>query len=276
MATASGGESFLVQQFDDFYREVIHLSELAQTGGSAPPQSSAGLFSLPGDTLGKHASVRATDFNEPVPFTGVTPGSVRQRLLTVLERQALDVHRSGGDYAAALYKEAQYVMAALADEVFLYLDWPGSEDWSSSMLESALFESHRAGEEIFEQIERLVRERNPVYRDLAKIYLMALGLGFQGRYRGTEDGVYQIAQAKARLFEFLAGEEPELRNGAALVPEAYASTLSEGTAARLPYLKIWTAAFGVVLLLWLLAGQGLWRALVSPLEPTIEEILSGR
>lgn len=263
--------SFLVEKFEDFFREVNNLAK-ATSGGARPPAES-GLFSLAMEPR-RPETVRSPAGSGAGITSFATPSSVRQRLLSLLERQMLDVRRSGGDYAAALYKEAQYIMAAVADEVFLYLDWSGSEDWSSHILESQLFGSHRAGEEIFDEIERHLNERNPVYVDLAKVYLMALSVGFQGKFRGTPDGPQQLASYRKRLMEFISGEEPELREGGRLlVPEAYANTLDQGMESRLPYLKLWAwVAIGVVLV-WLLASHFLWRRLVSPLEPDIQTIL---
>ena len=48
------------------------------------------------------------------------------------------MRRTGGEYASALYRRAQYVMAALADETFLYLDWPGRDAWRANLLEFKL------------------------------------------------------------------------------------------------------------------------------------------
>lgn len=262
--------SFLVDKFEEFYREVHRLARDAS--GRGPLRTDAALFSLPGDP-----SVPTEQTNpsaRPTAPGAATPSSARQRLVSLLERQTLDVRRSGGDYAAALYKEAQFVMAALADEVFLYLDWPGSEDWSSYILESQLFGSHRAGEEIYEEIERLLVARNPVYVDIAKVYLMALSLGFEGKYRGAENGPQQIASYRRRLIEFIASEQPELRETARmLVPEAYGSTFDQGVESRLPYLRFWGWAAAALFVVWLLASHWTWRELVAPLEPDIQSIL---
>ena len=270
--------SFLIDKFEEFYREVHRLARDAS--GRGPLRTAGALFSLPGDPSISTEKINPADLSSypklgaVAPPGAATPSSVRLRLVSVLERQSLDVRRSGGDYAAALYKEAQFVMAALTDEVFLYLDWPGRDDWSSNILESQLFGSHRAGEEIYDEIDRFLAARNPVYVDMAKVYLMALSLGFEGKFRGAQDGPQQIASYRRRLMEFISGEEPELRETARLlVPDAYASTFDQGVSSRLPYLKFWGWAAMALLVVWLLMSHFLWRQLVAPLEPDIRSIL---
>jgi type VI secretion system protein ImpK len=257
--------SFLLEQFDEFYREVIRLATAAANvqGSAAGERGFMTMFEgqLAGETMLQPQQTAIALVDE------ATPSGIRQKLQTLLERQALEVRRGMGDYAEVLYKEAQYVMTALADEIFLYLDWPGSQDWRLNILESQLFRSHRAGELVFEKIDKLLQERNPLYIDLAKINLITLGLGFQGKYRGIEDGEYQLAGYRRRLFEFVTNEEPELRDESRhLVPEAYASTLDEGAGAKLPYMGLWAVAFGVVVLLWLITGHAFWKYLIAPVE----------
>jgi type VI secretion system protein ImpK len=203
-----------------------------------------------------------------------TPEGIRQTLLTLLKRQALEVRRTRGDFAAQLYREAQYVMAALADEVFLYLDWSGVEIWRSKILESELFESHRAGDAIFTGIDTLLENRDPVYIDLAKIYLMALGLGFEGRYRGR-DGETTRSAYRGHLLDFIATEEPDVLDDAGPVfRDAYLSTLDEGMPRKLPYLKMWAWGFAVVAAAWLVASIVAWRTLLMNLKPLIDSVLA--
>jgi len=249
------GESFLASQFRMFYREVaryktqISRRELGDLVES--PEAAAN-----GDG-GRLASA-----------------AIGKTLLSVLERQALTVRRQAGDYALKVYSEAQYVMAALADETFLHMDWAGRNAWQANLLEARLFQSHRAGEEIFERLEILLRNRNPVYRGLAEVYLLALGLGFQGRFRGREDGEVRLSTYRRRLFEFLYDRDPEL--GAAsvhLFPQAYANTLDPGDSRQLPYLRPWIFAFAALFAGWALVSIPLWNHLVNEIEPILSRIL---
>jgi type VI protein secretion system component VasF len=53
----------------------------------------------------------------------------RSRLLAVLRAQEADLARSADASALKACREAQYVMAATADDAFVRLEWRGAEDW---------------------------------------------------------------------------------------------------------------------------------------------------
>jgi type VI secretion system protein ImpK len=115
---------------------------------------------------------------------GPEPETVKQRLLAILARQMADGQDRLSEHELAELDEAQYVMVAMADEVFLYVDWPGRDAWTRRPLEAeARFGTHLAGERIFSRIEEIFRDRLSVSGDLLSVYLAALSLGFRGRYR---------------------------------------------------------------------------------------------
>jgi type VI secretion system protein ImpK len=251
-------EPFLIAQFRQFYREVLRLR--GEVERVAPP--------LAGDLPAAEGPGR--------PAPGETPGTPRavgEELQALFERQAAAARRSGGEYSGEVYREAQYVMAALADETFLHLDWPGREGWQSNLLESRLFASHRAGTAVFQRIDALLQSRDPIYVDLAKVYLMALALGFQGRYRGS-DGA-RLDGYRRDLFAFVANREPDLLDGERrLFPATYAGVLDRGEEQRLPYLRPWLLLSGLVFFAWLGVSHHLWRRLVEDLAPLISQILA--
>jgi type VI secretion system protein ImpK len=201
---------------------------------------------------------------------------VWRALLTLLESQALASSRAGADLAADLYRRAQYAMAALADEVFLHLDWSGREPWRQNLLEARLFGSHRAGEELFARIEELLRDRDVVLQDLARVYLMVLAAGFQGKLRGRPDAERQLDAYRQRLYHFVFGRSPRAVHGQErLVPQAYSVTLDRGGGATLPHLRPWIWALVLLTGLWVAGAHALWRHEVAGLEPIVAEILHG-
>src|SRR4029079_15818998 len=108
---------FLIDRFQQFHSEVTRLVALVSYGTR--------VFEGPG-TVGRSDTGDAA------------PTAVWRRLLTVLERQALDAGREGGDFALELYRRAQFAMTALADEIFLNLEWPGREAWREKLLQAKL------------------------------------------------------------------------------------------------------------------------------------------
>ena len=234
----------LIHAFEDFYLELLSLEERASRGERRTA-------TLDG---------RRTTGDPPV-----TPHEVRRRLIDHLRRQTESARRTvQGDDA---FSQARYVMAALADETFLHLDWSGRESWQEGLLESELFASQKAGSEIFARIERLLERDSEADRELAQIYFQALALGFEGKLRGAPEGPAELADLRRRLYEHFTDVDDENRH---LVPEAYASTLSQGSGQRLPHTRPWLWVAVVLLVLWLVGSHLLWRDLIDDLEPMIE------
>lgn len=240
-------DTFLQECFREFYADVVRLKRavLADPWGIGARKEAAG---------------------EAEALEGTAVRSVSQRLLELLERQARAAGRRGGEPGAAFYREAQYVMAALADEVFLNMDWAGKAAWESNLLETRLFGSHMAGELFFGRLDALLTDRDAVYRDVAAVYLMALCLGFQGKYRGTSR-LDELDGYRKRLFAFVFKRQPSLLKGERrLFPQAYDHTARETSAPRLPHTGRWMVALAAVSLVYLLVSHGLWRDVTLPLR----------
>jgi type VI secretion system protein ImpK len=246
---ANSGASQLAALFEEFYRELLDrrraVAEATFEAGGDPQRGAA------------------------------QAATVWQALLTKLEQQALEVRRTSGDFTAELYREAQYVMAALADEIFLNLDWAGRAGWQAQLLESKLFGTHRAGDEVFARLGRLLQNQDPAFRSLGEVYLAALTLGFQGRYRGRPDADEALGVYRQRLYRFLAERDPVVFAGKQrLSPAAYGVTMSQGVVTRLPYGRriFWLFVAGIAA--WVLVTWPFWNRLTGELRPTLEEILA--
>lgn len=289
-ASYTGGESFLLTQFREFYQEVVRWKRLAARDGqllqvsaaAAPgalvmtggPGAAPGALMLVGGAVaGPVGAAGAAGAVTP----SVAPATIWQALLGLLNRQEAEVRRTGGEYASAIYRRAQYVMAALADEIFLYLDWPGREAWRANLLEFKLFQSYRAGEEIFRRIEALLRTRDPADSELAKIYLMAIALGFRGELRGPE-GQARVDVYRRELYTFLTNRDPGTpREPQSLFPEAYQSNVeASGAGRRLSAARRWLLAGLLLALVWILVSHRVWLGLVEDLSPLVDEINQAR
>jgi type VI secretion system protein ImpK len=249
------GDSFLPAMFREFYREVIRLKDIV----------TAGTWGAVGDEAGAAEAAQSQ-----------VAARVWQRLLSLLERQALAAGRNVGEYGAELYREAQYVMAALADEIFLNLEWPGRAAWRLNLLETKLFGSHAAGDLFFDKLEKLLERRDPVWTEVARVYLMALALGFQGRFRGLDDAG-QLEHYREELFVFIYQRKPELRETSTqLLPQAYGHTFAEGATRRLPTARPWVLAILAALVLFGVASHVVWRSITDPLFAVTDTILAGK
>ena len=200
------------------------------------------------------------------------PTMVRERLLGVLRAQEAEVGRWGKGPVFEYYREAQYVMAATADEIFVGLPWSGASSWASNPLETDLFGSRSAGQTVFDRIERLVGTPDANTRELAAVYLTALALGFEGRYAGRPDR-RAIDGYKRRLREFIFGTNPDLTDPfRRLIPQCYDNTITAGAGRRLRSPRVWWWATAVVVIVWVITSRALWRGLRAPLDERLAAI----
>jgi type VI secretion system protein ImpK len=239
--------SFLLTRFREFYREVVRLRRLMAlpvTSGIGEDRRFLGLFDLNASPHGR---------------TGAW-----QELLTILERQAVEAGQAGGAFAFEVYREAQYLMAALADDIFLSLDKSDPPAWP--LLETRLFGTHMAGETVFRRLDLLLQRRDPFYLDLASVYFMALSLGFQGKFRGAADQA-PLVQYRRQLFAMIYGRHPKLfSEDARLFPQAYQNTMDKGEGRLLPDQRLWLALIAAVLLVWVVVSHVAWSGLSTPVE----------
>jgi type VI secretion system protein ImpK len=207
------------------------------------------------------------------PQTSDTTRASWQQLLSVLETQALEAGRASGGFAFEVYRQCQYVMAALADEIFLNLPWEGRKYWP--LLESRLFQTHSAGEAVFENIERLLLRSDPVYLDVATIYFLALCLGFEGKFRDAPDRTL-LDLYRQRLFRLLSRDQPQVLDGSnRLFQQAYLYTLQEGSGRELPSLRTWLAVLGSVFVLWLCVSHAMWVHVTTDMNKLVCDINPG-
>ena len=239
-------DSLLLRQFREFYLQVVRLKSELVNADALP--------------VGQGETPRTSD----------TARATWQQLLSVLEAQALEAGRASGGFAFEVYRQCQYVMAALADEIFLNLPWEGGKYWP--LLESRLFQTHSAGEVVFENIERLLHRGDPVYLDVATIYFLALSLGFEGKFRDAPDRTV-LDLYRQRLFRLISRDQPQVLDGSnRLFQQTYLYTLQQGGGRELPNPRTWLAVLGSVFVLWLCLSHAMWLHITSDMNKLVCDI----
>ena len=188
-------------------------------------------------------------------------------LCRLIELQGLEAGRLGA--SAEMQQQGRFLKAALADEMLLNLDWAGRVHWRHVLVEATLLHTAYAGEQVFAAIEQLLREHDPAGRDLARLYLQVLALGFQGRYRGSAS-LAPLAGYRRALFQFAWQREPGIPGREAVLSEQpYASTLAaDGGRVNRPSRR--AALFALAMLVLLGVSQGLWRWQSKPVRAALE------
>jgi type VI secretion system protein ImpK len=188
--------------------------------------------------------------------------ALSRQLSQLIELQSIEAGRHGGRAGFDAELQGRFLKAALADEMLLHTDWVGRIHWRHVLLEATLFNTSHAGQQVFADVEQLLREREPSRRGVARLYLYVLSLGFQGRFR---DGaaLAQIADYRRELFQLVYQRAADMGGrDTVLTEQPYASTLSYGGARRLS--KLSRRGVGLVLALLLLLGVSellwLWQS----------------
>lgn len=197
-------------------------------------------------------------------------------LMTSLEERGRDFSTRGGDYGSRLFARVIYVFAAFADDVMLESHWVGRDEWVRAPLEVKLFGSQSAGEEIFNDIDNGLSKYEFGKRDLAKIYLMALNLGFEGKFKGTQSEV-DIRRYKARLFELINDRAPENSEATkSFLGSVYRYNQTGGAPEMMSYLKPWIITISAIGGLYLLGSHLIWEYMIAVLDDqvtaTIEQL----
>jgi type VI secretion system protein ImpK len=251
-----------------------------QTGGSAPALWS-GAAGGEGIDL---ASAQFRDFYDVLSRSAKAAARVgdadaktaaealSRQLCQLIELQTLEARRVGGKAGIEAEVQGRFLKAALADEVLLNTDWAGRSYWGHVLIEATLFKSSFAGERVFNDLDQLLREREASRRDLGRLYLYLLSLGFQGRYRGALSQA-KIAEYRRELFQFVYLRPADMHGrDRTLSEQPYASTLSHLAAGRLPKFNRSSLIMVLVLLVLLGLSELLWLWQSWPVRSALAHI----
>jgi type IV/VI secretion system ImpK/VasF family protein len=253
-----GNTVFLYSKFRTFYNEIIrfkHRKTEFTAGFSTAMMSDAA--SLPTDAHG------AAD-------------ALSKKLLEVLELQGAEAKWMGGEIAAR-YPDAQYAMAALADETFTLLEWEGQAAWQEHLLEQHLFRTQAAAHDLFKRIDRLLKDapNTAVSRDLARVYLMVLAAGFQGKYR--QFGLTRaLTEYRQRLYEYIYRDDALLlfAPDRTLIPEITTRTVVGQAVSRVSSAQRWAAILAIVAVSYIVIAHVAWNRLSADLKDVTGRIVA--
>jgi type VI secretion system protein ImpK len=236
---------FPLSQFEEFYREVVRLK------------------------------------SQPSGPSALSPDETHKRLLLLLNTQEDRVSSSSTLLGLEMYRQAQRVMACLADEIFSALRWPSGSKWRP--LEWSLFPDHYVAETspdnepsaerlFFSKLGLLLQQRDPAYRGLAAVYFYALALGLyrehQQNHRKDPHNDYLD-----RLFRMIShAENGVFRENSRPFEQAYSHTLSEAKIVNLPSPRKWLLLLASLILAWIVASSALWVYVSYPVSEKLHEL----
>lgn len=221
----------------------------------------------------------------PAPDAWETPDVARRAAAEACEALArevasltMELSRVGSPSDRAAADELRYLMAAIADELLLTREWPGQACFTDFLLETRLFGSGVAGDEIFRRIEALLEDGSGLPSQMAPLYLFAISIGFEGRYHG--DGAARALDTlRDALFRKIHVREPELHPGLAdlprnagrvLSPQAYRQPLSDIAPVRFFRISRPTVVFLLIMTVLLALSQVAWLWSSAPVRRALE------
>ncbi|MGH7637502.1 MAG: DotU family type IV/VI secretion system protein [Gemmatimonadaceae bacterium] len=264
-AAAAGAETvidgnpvFLYEKFRTFYNEIIRFKH-------RKTEFTAGFSTA----MMSEAAALPTDANGAAE-------ALSKKLIEVLELQGAQAKWMGGEIAAR-YPDAQFAMAALADETFTHLDWEGQSVWQDHLLEQKLFRSRAAAHDLFKRIDRLLKDapNTPISRDLARVYLMILAAGFQGKYRAF--GLTRaLAEYRQRLYEYIYRGDALLLYSPdrTLIPEISTRTVVGHAVSRVSGAQRWAAILAFVVVSYAVIAHVTWNRVSADLKDVTGRIVA--
>lgn len=262
-------DSFIINCFRDFYREVILCKAMALSGRTFDTATTISVDNSTPEPAGENPEDALA-----LKDSKTLARKIFLSLELLLGNQLNKVTQTGGEFSLNYYREALYIMVSLADEVFLNLKWAGRSEWESNLLESRFFGTHTAGTTFFEKLDTYLATRDPSSRDIGALYLWALGLGFQGKYRG-ENLEITIGPYKRKLYYFIMWRSSELFKGKNhLFSKVYDSTIDNSVIKNLPNPRFYFMLFLGLLMTLFIASGIIWYSAVSKLYTTVDAIVN--
>ena len=182
------------------------------------------------------------------------PAALRARALEL--RAQLEQGGREVGFQAADVEAASFALVALLDETVLKTRGPARDAWLMKPLQLELYGQTVAGEEFFERLEKLRRERGNRIEAL-EVYFACLGFGFGGRYNlaGPEKLSALMAEV-GRDIAAVRGAPPRALSPHLAAEEEYADVAAGGVPIWLSSLLFALAVALVWIVVKLLALHG--------------------
>jgi type VI secretion system protein ImpK len=167
-----------------------------------------------------------------------------------------------------------YILTAVADEVILVQcrTWAHYEEWVDRPLEAVLYGTRIAGDRLFAAADELVARRRSD-PGVATAILLALMIGFRGRYQGQDEPA-RVELLKTRLYALVCRRDYREDDRAPYdMPDLVASTLDGPSLRRLPTLWPWLVALAALMLAYFPISHLLWSEQVDRVDDLTRQIL---
>src|SRR5690606_19614297 len=123
------------------------------------------------------------------------------------------------------------------------------------------------------KIDVLLQSSHPMRSDLAMIYLLVLGLGFEGQFKGMEE-TGRLEWYRIELYKIIHKERPPLFEplSQVLQSDCYRNTITEPIVRHLPDIRFWVVIFALAIAAYIFASIAIWYDATQPVDAAINRI----
>ncbi len=108
------------------------------------------------------------------------PAVLKSRITEMFDKFEHEARSAGFDNEKIV--SVKFALIAFLDETIISSSWTNKDSWLSEPLQLKLFNTFNAGEEFFDNINKL-RQRTSTNKDVLEVYFLCLTLGFKGKYQ---------------------------------------------------------------------------------------------
>jgi len=178
------------------------------------------------------------------------PNGLHQQLATEIKKFEQAAQKEG--ISPETIYMARYALCSTIDEFVMSTPWGVGSIWSQQSLLSLFHKETRGGEKFFRLLEKL--KQDPARNiDMLELLYLCLALGFQGRYRVSQNGLSELEQIREDLYYTIRNQRGEFEPGLSLHWEG----IDRNATGRSHLVPGWMAACIVILLL--VGLFSLWR-----------------
>jgi type VI secretion system protein ImpK len=160
----------------------------------------------------------------------------------------------------------RYVLCTAIDEAVLNTPWGSKSGWAGQSLLVTFHKEVSGGMRFFQLLSHMSQDPS-ANLDLLELMYICLALGFQGKYRLTDNGLTRLEEIKDQLYRTIRQQRGDIERS--LSP--HWEGVKKAATTLLPYVPVWVFGAGLGVLL-LLAYAVFSFTLNSDAGPAIEKL----
>lgn len=201
---------------------------------------------------------------------------IQRKIIVFIRDKTSQVFKKSGLIGEKVFTEIGYIMASLADEIFLSLQWEGKQYWQNNLIERKIFNTANSGESIFNRIDMILKDNSADAQELSLIYFYTLALGFKGAWKYLAECNIKINELKSKLYyKIYYKDSTFFKEKLNLFPEAYKSILNDSKEIKTSSFMIWQLITVGLIAIYIICIELIWNYKIIYLLDILTEFIGG-